>query len=85
MVVLKAEGQALGCSQLGNCQYSLHCFLHCTTLGLSSPVRELSHQPKRGRGGEARDKGGQARDKGGQARDKGGRGGGRGGEGRRGN
>ena len=50
VVVLKAEGQALGCSQLGNCHYSLHCFLHYTTLGLSSLVTELSHQPvKKGR------------------------------------
>ena len=42
---LKAEGQPLEYSQLGNSQYSPHCSLHCTMLGLPSPVAELSHQP----------------------------------------
>ena len=52
---LKAEGQPLEYSQLGNSQYSPHCSLHCTMLGLPSPVTELSHQPVMGgRGGEGR-------------------------------
>ena len=55
---LKAEGQPLEYSQLGNSQYSLHCSLHCTMLGVPSPVAELSHQPTweggEGRGGEGR-------------------------------